>query len=82
MSYFGLIPIFLLFLTFPFGLQLDNVFRSLSQRVFETVRVHSNGDSGNDSSLSASNLPLPQTHQPCLSVAQLGLHFPCSWCLY
>ncbi|KAK0601330.1 hypothetical protein LWI29_023227 [Acer saccharum] len=46
---------------------LDNVFGPFTQRIFETVRVHSNGDSVNDSSLPASKLPLPQTHQLCFS---------------
>lgn len=81
---------FLCFLVFPndplISLSLwavkDLVFEPFSQWVPEIVRVHSNGDTCNDSSLSASKFPLSQTHQPGFPDSQLGLHFPCGWCLY
>lgn len=60
----------------------DHVFRTFSKWKPEIVRFHSNGDSGNDNPVSASNFPLPQTHQPGFTASQLGLHIPCGWCLY
>ncbi|TYH40871.1 hypothetical protein ES332_D12G277100v1 [Gossypium tomentosum] len=60
----------------------DHVFEPFPQRIVETVRVHSNGNSGYDSSLSDSHIPFPQTPQFCFYSSQLGLHVPCGWCLY
>ncbi|KAK8599143.1 hypothetical protein V6N13_077077 [Hibiscus sabdariffa] len=61
---------------------LDHVFEPFPQRILETVCVHSNGNSGDGSSLSDAIIPFPQTPQFCLSHPQLGLHIPCGWCLY
>ena len=60
----------------------DHVLGSFTRRPPEIVRVHSDGDSGNDSSFSVPDLPLPQAHQLCFTSPQLGLHLACGWMLY
>lgn len=61
---------------------LDRVLQYCTSWSTETVRLHSNGDSSHDNFVSASHFPFPTTHQLVFPFSQLGLHLPCSWCLY